>query len=495
MKRCISLFLCFCLWLGLVSCSPAPGGASSSAPEPDSSVSQPEQTPFRLAIYPDYSLHPVLAENRANLTLAGLLYEPLFLLDEHFEPQNVLCQSWTASPDYSVWNFSVRPDVTFSDGTPLTGQIVADALNLARGAGSRYQTRLQQVRAVTAAGQTVTVTLSQPNAALPALLDIPISLGAEERPLGTGPYAIVHTGDGLSLRLRDNWWQSRTQAVPEIPLLQVSSSDALLSAFSSGDVGLVDVDLMGTNSLGYSGSYEVWDYATTDLIYLGFNTQSGPLRSAAARKAAALAVDRASAAQVDYARHAVATVLPFHPASSLYDSACAEQAVYDPVLLTQSLEQLSLSSRALVMLVNSENSTKLSIAQRIAGQLQDAGLQIQLKKLPFEDYVRALERGEFDLYLGEVVLTADFDLSPLLSYGGALNYGRWYSETCASLLYRLRTCREQERVQAAGQLSQLLLQEMPIVPICFKNGSVLTQWDRIGQLTPVRGNVFYTPAE
>ena len=32
-------------------------------------------------------------------------------------------------------------------------------------------------------------------------------------------------------------------------------------------------------------------------------------------------------------------------------------------------------------------------------------------ELAFEDYPRALEQGKFDLYLGEVVLTADFDLS------------------------------------------------------------------------------------
>ena len=29
------------------------------------------------------------------------------------------------------------------------------------------------------------------------------------------------------------------------------------------------------------------------------------------------------------------------------------------------------------------------------------------------------------------------------------------------------------------------------VPICFKNGSVLTQWGRLSGLDPVRDNVFH----
>ena len=46
----------------------------------------------------------------------------------------------------------------------------------------------------------------------------------------------------------------------------------------------------------------------------------------------------------------------------------------------------------------------------------------------------ALEAGRFDLYLGEVALTADFDLSALLSSDGALNYGRWQDEQTDLLL-------------------------------------------------------------
>lgn len=469
----------------------AGSGSHSDTSAPALSRQEPVTTPFTLAAYPSYSFHPTLAANRANLALAPLLYEPLFQLDASFQAQPVLCQSYTASGDGLTWTFTLRSGVTFSDGTPLTGQAVADALNTARGAESRYASRLSGVTGVEASGEnTVTITLSRPNGNLPLLLDIPIALGTGDRPAGTGPYVFSQQGDSLSLTARSGWWQDKSLPCTEIPLRAVSRSDDLIFAFSSGDVSLVDVDLMGTNAMGYSGSYETWDYATTDLIYLGFNTQSGLCRSAGVRTALTRGIDRDAVAQTVYASHAVSTALPVHPASPLYDQTLAGVLSYAPEALVSQLEDLGVLGRELVLLVNRENTAKLSAAQLIAGQLESAGMEITVNALDFEDYTAALAQGDFDLYLGEVVLTADFDLTALLSSGGALNYGRWQDAQGDSLLSAFVQASGEARTAAARALFEYLNQQAPIAPVCFKNGSVLTQWGRLSGLSPVRGNVF-----
>ena len=499
-QRPAAVLLCAALLLCLPGCGrngegPASGAASSQAPSSGISAQDqagtPADIPFALAVYPDYSLHPVLAENRANLTLAPLLYEPLFQVDETFQAVPVLCRSHAVSGDKLSWTFTLRAGVTFSDGTALSGQAVADALELARREGSRYAQRLRDVTAVTAGEGSVTLTLSRPNDSLPLLLDIPIALGDGNRPLGTGPYVLEDGASSLTLAARPDWWQDKALPAPSIPLVTVSRSDDLIAGFSSGDVGLVDVDLMGTNALGYSGSYETWDYATTDFLYLGFNTQSGLCRSAPVRRALARAVDRESIVQTDYARHAAAAALPVHPDSSLYSQAQAGQLDYNPELLVSQLEEQRVLGRSLVLLVNSENTAKAAAARRIAGQLEGAGMSVELRTLDFERYAAALAAGDFDLYLGEVVLTADFDLSPLLAPGGALNYGQWQDEQISALLSDLRRPAQGSRADAAQRLFDHLNEQVPIVPICFKNGSVLTQWGRLSGLSPVRGNIFY----
>lgn len=489
MKKYLALLLA--LLMTLTACHAPETPEIPEEPSAEQETTVPEDIPFQLAVYPEYSLHPVLAENRANLALAPLLYEPLFTLNENFEAEGVLCENWTVSPDGLVWTLTLRPGVTFSDGTPLTGEIVAAALNTARTAPSRYVSRLSGIASVSGQELTVTITLNTPNGDLPVLLDIPIPLDNGQRPLGTGCYVLTEDNGELILTSHSRWWQNKSLPIDKIPLKSVHKSDELILSFESGDVALVDVDLMGTNSLGYSGSYETWDYATTSMLYLGFNTQSGLCRSAAVRQALALGIDRESIAQVDFARHAVSSALPVHPNSPLYNAETAQSLSYAPELLMSRLSDLKLSGRSLTLLVNSENAARVAAADRIAQQLSWTGMKIAVEKLAFEDYTLALQQGTFDLYLGEVVLTADFDLSALILPGTALNYGRWADNSVSTLLSQFRAGQGVLRSIHANTLYAYLAQEVPIAPICFKNGCVLTRWGRLSGLEPVRGNVFY----
>ncbi len=492
MRRLLSLFLAVLL-LTLSACGAQPASsASSSAPDASSQEDLPETIPFSLPVFPDFSLHPTLGANRANLTLSPLLYEGLFLVDETFQPVPVLCERYSVSEDKLVWTFIIRSGLTFSDGTPLTGQTVADALELARSEQSRYHTRLADVASITAEDNTLTITLSRPNGSLPCLLDIPIAHGSGDRPSGTGPYVLSSTDEGLMLTQRPGWWQDKDLPFETIPLYSVSKSDELTYAFDTGNISLLDVDLMATNAMGYGGNYQTWDYATTDFIYLGFNTASGICRSAQVRLAISSAIDRQAIAQTTYASHAVPSTLPVHPDSTLYSQDSAQRLGYDPDVLAQQLEELGLAGREIRLLVNSENEAKVSAAQLIAYQLGSAGLTVNVEQLSYEDFTAALSKGDFDLYLGETVLTADFDLSPLLSSSGSLNYSRWNNAETDALLTAMHTASLGEpKQQAAQALFSHLEQQMPIAPLLFKNGSVLTKWGRLTQLNPIRNNVFY----
>lgn len=497
-RRFISLFLSLALLLLLTGChTPEPDAASDPLPpQPEPAQSQPPRIPvsipFTLAFYPDYGLNPARAENRANLTLSSLLYEGLFAVDTAFQAQPVLCSTYSVSEDGLTWTLQLRQGVTFSDGSPLTGAAVAAALRAAMAPESHYAPRLSAIRSVTAGEGSVTLTLSAPNGALPLLLDVPVSLGEGDRPLGTGPYVLVEEADGTCvLNARSGWWQGKHLPFPRILLNTVTQADDLISAFDAGDVTLLDADLTGTNGLGYSGSYEVWDYATTSLVYLGFHTQRGPCRVQEVRQALSRGVDRAAIADTSFAHHAVAADLPVHPNSALYDETLASTTSYVPEAMAQGLEGKKLENQPLVLLVNSENSSKVAAAQRIAYQLESTGLSVTLERLPWEEYLAALEKGNFDLYVGEVRLTADFDLTPLVGSRGALNYGGWSDQETDALLAAYQAAGGQERAAAAKALYANLIRRAPITPICFKNSSVLTQWGRLSGLSPVRDNIFW----
>ena len=461
---------------------------SPSASQP---VLQPEAHPFTLAFYPNYSTHPALAENRANLSLAPLLYEGLFRLDEQFNAVPVLCQTYQQSENGLSWVFTLRPGVVFSDGTPLTGTIAAQALNTARSAGSRYAGRFTGVHSITGDDTTVTITLITPNNALPTLLDIPIALDDSSRPLGTGSYYLEEHNTGSFLLTNKQWWQNLSLPFDSIQLFTIQQADDLIAAFDSGDITLLDADLTGTNALGYSGSYEVWNYNTTDFIYLGFNTKKGYCKDAAVRQAISQGIDRTSISTIPYARHAAASSLPFHPDSSLYDADLARQMDYAPEALVEFLAAAALPKQPLKLLVNSENSFKIAAAESIALTLNRYDFDVTVVILDWEEYLYAIAEGNFDLYYGECKLGADWDLTPLLGTEGILNYGGYTHLETEALLLAAKTAAESQRSTALMQLSRHLQERCPLIPLGFKQVDLMLPQGAVDAVTPTAANPFY----
>ena len=475
--------------------SPAP---SETLPPPSASPAA-EAVPFVLPCYAAASFHPITGGNRTNLTLAGLLYEGLFAVTPDFKAEPVLCSEYTVSEDGLAWTFTLDASARFSDGSALAPADVVYSLNLAR-QSALYSQRLSEISGVAAGEGTVTVTLSTANGALPLLLDVPVVRESRDsgRPLGTGPYVLEGEGDDLTLR----GWRADAP-LAEIPLLAVTEAGDLIHAFETRDVSLVTTDFSGTNALGFSGSFETQDYATSVFLYIGLNTAQGLCQEEGVRVALQRAFDRSAVSTVLLARHAQAAALPVSPVSTLYDHTLGDALAYDAEGAARTLEELgwtagedgirvrSRQRLALDLVVNSDNTTRLAIGERLAEDLEALGIAVTLRSLPWEDYLAALEAGDFDLYLGETRMTADFDLTPFLSPEGALNYGGYADPEAEALLAAFRAASGGARGTAGRALYAYLSEHPAFVPLCFKNWSVLTQWGQAEDITPTQQNVFY----
>lgn len=77
--------------------------------------------------------------NSQDLAKDGFLFsrlqvvESLVGINENSQPYPLLAKSWTVSDDGLVWRFQIRPEVQFHDGSQLTAQAAATALNHALG--------------------------------------------------------------------------------------------------------------------------------------------------------------------------------------------------------------------------------------------------------------------------------------------------------------------------------------------------------------------------
>ena len=304
--------------------------------------------------------------------LSPLLYEGLFELDETFTPSPLLCSSYSYAENYTRWTFHLREGVTFSDGTPLTARDAAASLLRAK-SSARYGARLAAVTAVEASGNAVTVTLSEGNNRLPALLDIPIT--AEQTagtavPLGTGPYRFVRDDSGAALVKNETWWQGKALPVDRLPLVEAESEGALSYLFSSHEIQLTVTDLTGNSVLRYKGSAAVTDAPTTTMLYLGFNCASGPCADSALRSALALGVNRPSLVRAYFSGHADASAFPVSPCSPWYPQEM--ESDYSAEAFQRAMAAAGYDSgetRSVHMLVCDGNAFRLSAAKALAASL------------------------------------------------------------------------------------------------------------------------------
>ena len=302
-----------------------------------------------------------------------------------------------------------------------------------------------------------------------------------------------------------------TLPLRRIELLHCKDRDTMLYAFSSREIQLLPLDLTGTGASGVSVSGDYTDAPTSVMQFLGFNTRRAPFSDAALRQAVSAAADRQALVDSCLLGHGSAAQFPLSPASEEYPTEL--EAPYSIAALQQLTQEEAGSSGdaanagntssdnasagmyagvSVTLLVNEENSFKVSAAQEIAAALSRCGLTVTVDSVPWETYLQRLQDGSFDLYYGECRLTADWDILELVGTEGSLNYGGFSDEDTDILLAACRTASEGQRSKALTALWQDLLEKMPIAPLCFKSDSVLTTTGLVEGLTATETDPFFS---
>lgn len=88
---------------------------------------QAEALPTQISA--DINLDPALAQDADSLMVSQYVYEGLVRLGTDGEAHPALAESWVISDDQLDYIFTLRSNAVFSDGTPITPDIVADNFN------------------------------------------------------------------------------------------------------------------------------------------------------------------------------------------------------------------------------------------------------------------------------------------------------------------------------------------------------------------------------
>lgn len=499
MKRILCFMLGLCLLLTVFagcgndgeSYTPTGNGLSGEndllAPEPPS---DPKVLELSLIYYAEKSMNPYVCTDYTNRALFGLLYQSLFIVDREYNVEPMLCKQFSVSADMRSYTFYME-NATFSDGSALTEADVATSLMAAKDSPV-YGGRFTHIREILAVSGGVTINLSTPMEELPLLLDIPIlkaSQVAMDRPLGTGPYLLDETGGTGVLRRRDNWWCDARMTVTAnaISLVKAKDNAQIRDNFEFKGLSLVCADPGSDRYADYRCDYELWDCENNIFLYLGANLESEIFSNTTVRAALPYSVDREYMVESFYRGFARAAALPASPLARCYNDTLAGRYGYDGgEALKKALSDEGMVGKEMVLLVNSDDSLRVRVAKKIAEVFTAAGLVVTVKAVSTSSYTRALQKGEYDLYLGQTKLSPNMDLSNFFTSGGSLSYG----EMDDVALYTMCT----EALANYGNfytLHQNVMNDGRLVPILVRSYAVYAIRGLLTGLTPARDNIFY----
>ena len=477
MKKCLALLLLLSLFLTACGQKQEPLISTTATQEPtqtEEPVLVQKDDVFGLSYMAGYGFNPFTCTATVNRGVFSLLYESLFIVSGEFRAVPVLCDSFRVANDGRTYIIRLVEGVRFSDGTFLNVMDVEASIDAARDS-ALYSERLEHIVStdVTEDGE-LRIDLNTAYENLALVLDVPVvklETLESDRPVGTGAYYL--RGEGL---LRNPYWWQESHGVltaEQIPLTAAYASDELRDHFEFGSSDLIYCDPNSMAAVSYRCDFEVWEAPSTIMHYIGFNLYSGWFIGESLRSAVTYAIDRDSLVNTVYGGFAQATPLPCSPSSDLYDSQLAADYDYAPAKFAEAVQNSGVLTSGVyegyvgTFLVCMDDPKRVAVAEHIAEVLNQAGIRVKVSALERKAYQTALEKGQFDLYLGETRLTANFDLTEFFLKYGNLQFGSISNAGYVTLCT--------EALANSGTYSDLysqLLRDAPICPIVFKSYAI-----------------------
>ena len=250
--------------------------------------------------------------------VGSAVFDPLSAYDENGKAQPYLAKSFTPSADFKSWTIELRPNVNFSNGTPVDAVAVAKSLNAMK-KDVLVGIALANIASVVASGPlSVTVTTIDPDASLPAALTTqvgyvvsPAQLDAPppantRSPIGSGPFIQKEwvPDNRWSGTKNPNYWRSDAKGnkLPYLDSLEfrpITDPQNRVNALLAGDVNIIhttDFPAMAKlRSEAQSGAVQVvFDQTETEESFVIFNTSKAPLDDVRVREGLKLCTDPAA---------------------------------------------------------------------------------------------------------------------------------------------------------------------------------------------------------
>ena len=451
------------------------------------------------------------------------IFEPLVKRDHNQKLIPGLATSWRAIDDVT-WEFKLRKNVRFHDGTPFTAEDVLFTLKRVPevpNSPSSFATFTKPiVEAKATDPHTLVFKTASPHVLLPSDMGsvyIVSKLHGEKATtadynsgkaaIGTGPYKFVEYVPNQRVVMKANYgYWGGEEPWDKVTFKILTNSAARVAALLSGDVQMIEtVPTSDIAKLSQDRKYALSDKVSNRVIYVHLNQwndktvpfvtgkdgkplEKNPFKDARVRKALSMAINRDAIADRIMEKKAMpaAQLLPdFFPGTSKK----LKPPKYDPEGARKLLAEAGYPN-GFAMTIHGPNNRYIndaSICQAIAQFYSRAGIEAKVETMPANVYFTRATKGEFGyMVLGWGTESGEqgSSLRSLLATHdpakgmGVTNRGRYSNPAFDKMVAEaLVTMDEKKREALIQQAAETAMNDTGLIPIHYEVSTWATTKD------------------
>ena len=460
------------------------------------------------------TLDPAVQGDLGSAQATAQLFETLTAFDPSLTLRPALASSWLAGDGGKTITFTMRPDLKFSDGTPLGAQdVVRSWLRLINPAHpSPLASLLGEIHGahafltgassdastigLKAVGNTVVVTFDQPSTdftalisgpsfgVVPASIDDPATLTAGSF-IGSGAYVLsARTSTELTFSANPDYWAGRAP-IGTVHLLTTLGGQSPVEAFEAGTVDYTGISDFDASWLRYNPTVgpELRSVPSLSVTYYGFDVRQKPFDDPRVRQAFGAAVDWTrivSLANSGSLAPATSMVPPGMPGRSTGNFL----PKYDPAAARQELAAAGYPGGVGLPPITFVSTDTGFDAAILADLHRNLGVTLAYESMGFNDYFNRLASDPPAFWtlswVADYPGANDF-LGLLLGTGSSNNYGHWSSAEFDAAIARATAATDPASATAAFDDAQAIVQrDVPVIPVAYGTGSALSRTGLLG---------------
>ena len=459
------------------------------------------------------------------------VFDTLLTIEKHSDGsssiEKSLAEDYKISDDGLTYSFTLKDGIVFSDGTPLTADDVkftferiltlpdsqqTDYAVAIEGAEELMNGSAKELKGITVEDDThFTITLAEPFSGFLAELATPSTCifsrsivtaagddfgNVPEKTLGTGPYIVTSwdRGSGLTFEYNPRYW-GEEPSVKKVTL-KVMDAASMDMAFQKGDLDIIDCIKLDSAIVEstYKTKYadDIVSIDRLGMSYFILNEKTEPFSDPAVRKAIQTAVNRKSILDSIYGGDGKLEDGVFPTGCLGYSEENQGWLKYDAEEAKKLLSDAGYPDgfdMEIAMDSSFEEAEKRAL-QIIAQNLQDAGINAQIKSYDHASYLDLRKSGNLTAYLAKWILDYNDPDNVIYTFFGSED-----NTAVRSIFYpdkeiigRVAAARaivdQDERMKEYAALEKKLVQDDAVWVPLYSLKHLFVKGDRVAEFIP-----------